>query len=186
MVNTSTKSGNQKEEPLVRIPPKRNFSETLGGTQKILALDQQKDMKDTPRGGQRRIPNPSPARLDAKTMIKIVPTLSGRELKQLVNTIVRRRRREKGARNKRPSEPASERGTTAITSPPLAPPESSHTTTRPVPEDQVSSAIQVVTKTEEGPRRAEEPDLAVALLRQVSRQCFSSRYLSHTQAFETF
>ena len=46
-------------------------------------------------------------------MMKLVPALSERELKQLVNTIVRRKKRE-GARTRHPSEPTSARGTTAV------------------------------------------------------------------------
>ena len=176
MVNTQTKSGIQKEETSIRVPPKRGFSETVGGNQNLLTPGQQIVGKDTVRGGQRRKPNPSPATLDAKSMIKMVPTLSERELKQLVNTIIRRRRKEEGARNKRPSEPASERGTTAVLLPPRAPAEATETKMPPMSEDQANGGNQVGRTMQEAPKRAVEPDLAGALLRQANRYSLSSRY----------
>ena len=110
-------------------------------------------------------------------MIKMVPTLSERELKQLVSTIVRRRRREEGAKSIRPSEPASGRGDTTSPSYPLPTPEASTNTTRSVPKGQRSKPDDVEAKTLEDTRGAERPDLAGALLRQASRKCCTSRYI---------
>ena len=62
MVNASVKSGILKEEPLIRIPP-NNFAETLGGSQKLPQQGQLKETKETPRGSQRRKPNPSSTNL---------------------------------------------------------------------------------------------------------------------------
>ena len=191
MVNTHTKSANQAsaDEPTVRIPPKRSFSETLGAIQKLPTPDPLKDQKESTRSSQRRRTNPTPPKLDAKAMIKIVPTLSEKELKQLVNTIVRRRKREEGARNKRPSEPASTRGTTSRPVDTAAAGGNTATVILPPPEKQLVRPAETIRtdaaldlgargrnpdlvemKTLDETPRTEEPDLASTLLRHASRQ----------------
>ena len=186
MVNTVSKSGSQKQvgEPLIRTPPKRNFSETLGGSQTLLIPEQQKKMTETPRGSKFRKPNPSLPKLDAKTMLKLVPTLSERELKQLVSTIVRRRKREEAQKKRRPSEPASDRDSKPGLQKPLVPPEPSHTEMRYAPEAALDSQDREEEKTQESSRTIEEQDLASALLRQASRQCLSSWYFFRTTVFK--
>ena len=106
MVETQSKTAYQAptERPPLRAPPKRTFSEAQGALPKQLGAEQLKDVKEPLRPTQRRRSNPQP-RLDAKAMMKLVPALSERELKQLVNTIVRRKKREEGAKNRRPWEP---------------------------------------------------------------------------------
>ena len=91
MVDTQSKSAKQKptQEPPQRIPLKRTYSETQGLLQKQPAPNQLKEVRDTSRANQRRRSNPPQPRLDAKTMMRMVPTLSERELKQLVSTTVR-------------------------------------------------------------------------------------------------
>ena len=86
MVETQSKSAIQTppDGPPVRVPPKRTFSETQSVPQKQPAVEQTREVKDTLRATQRRRSNPPQARLDAKTMMKLVPNLSERELKQVV------------------------------------------------------------------------------------------------------
>ena len=138
------------------------------------------------------------------TMPKMVSTLSECERKQLVNTIVRCRKREKGAKNRRLSEPASARGPTTV--PPEAAARASNTTATVLPPPKqrpfvapgptarestlgpggpLSSLERVEVKTQKDSHRAEESDLAGALLRQASRQYFSPKYF-HIQVLEYF
>ena len=125
-------------------------------------------------------------------MIKLVPTLSERELKQLVNTIVRRKKREEGAKNRHPSEPTSARGTTAVT-PEFTPRTSSTTTTilpptekrpfeepAPTPRETTlgpggprNTFENLEMKTRNDTHTAEGSVLAGALQRQASRRSLS-------------
>ena len=77
MVENQSKSANQApaEGPPVRIPPKRTCSETKSAIQKQLLPEQTKEVTESVRVNQRRRTNPPQPRLDAKTMIKLVPTL---------------------------------------------------------------------------------------------------------------
>ena len=148
--------------------------------------EQQKKLTETPRGGKFRKPNPSPPKIDAKTMLKLVPTLSERELKQLVSTIVRRRKREEAQKKRRPSEPASDRDSKPGLQKPLVPPEPSHTEMRYAPEAALDSQDREEEKTQESSRTIEEQDLASALLRQASTQCVSSWYFFVPQFLNFF
>ena len=189
MVETQSKSAIQAPPvgPPVRVPSKRTFSETQNVPQKQPAVEQAREVKATQR--RRSIP-PQPT-LDAKTMMKLVPNLSERELKQLVNTIIRRKKREEGAKNRRPSgpTPAREQGAaprgvatrtdnqpaTILPHPerPLIEPESATGEPTLGPGGPLSSSQQMEEKTQRGSFKTEEPDLAGALLRQASRQFFS-------------
>ena len=195
MVETQSKTTSQvaTERPPLRTPPKRAFSDTQGALPKQLGAEHLKEIKETLRPTQRRRTNPLlQPRVDAKTMIKLVPTLSERELKQLVNTIVRRKKREDGVKNRRPSEPPSGRGTTAVGPEPPTRGTSGTTTRVPPPEQShVEEAAQMPKQTVLAPggplgtietlemktlkdsHRAEESVLASALLRQANRRSLS-------------
>ena len=195
MVKTQVKTVNQApaERPPLRTPPKRTFSETQGALPKQLGTEQPKEIKDTLRATQRRRSTPVQTRLDAKTMMKLVPTLSERELKQLVNTIVRRRKREEAAQNSRPSEPTAARGTTTVapesaprtsnTATTIVPPMEQHPFEVPAPKPRGATLGPGVPqntfenlemKIRSDAHTAEESILAGALLRQANRRSLSS------------
>ena len=195
MVNTQSKSINSStiEEPPIRIPPKRNFSETQGGGIKPITPDQIKENRDTARGTQRRRTNPPPQKLDARAMIKLVPTLSEKDLKHLVSTIGKRRKREEGVKSRRPSEPTTlrkglkpepARRTQTVISPAWEPPSTEPPSLlMPIPVKPTAPppSADVITRTETEERlerrvvQLEQADLAGALLRQASRWQFTSQ-----------
>ena len=195
MVETQSKTVSQTttERPPLRTPPKRAFSDTQGAPPKQLGVGQLIEGKETLRPTQRRRVNPPQPRLDAKAMIKLVPALSERELKQLVNTIVRRKKREEGAKNRRPSETTSARGKPAVEPQPPTQTDNVAPTRLPRPEQRpVEELIPMPRETTLGPggplesiqtmemktlkdsHRAEESILASALLRQANRHVFLS------------
>ena len=194
MVETQVKTVNQAptERPPLRTPPKRSFSETQGALPKQLGTEQPKEIKDALRATQRRRTTPLQTRLDAKTMMKLVPTLSERELKQLVSTIVRRKKREEAAKTRRPSEPTVARGTTTVT--PESTPRPSNTTATIVPPPEQhpfevpapkprgatpgpgvpqNAFEDLEMKIRSDAHTAEESILASALLRQANRRSLS-------------
>ena len=81
MVETQVKTVTQAptERPPLRTPTKRSFSETQGALPKQLGTEQPKEIKDALRATQRRRTTPLQTRVEAKTMMKLVPTLSERD-----------------------------------------------------------------------------------------------------------
>ena len=194
MVETQSKSAIQApaERPPLRVPPKRTFSEAQGALATQSGTEQPKEVKEPLRPAQRRRSNPPQPKLDAKAMMKLVPALSERELKQLVNTILRRKKREEGARSRRPSELTAARGTTTVEREPTA--RTSRTATTVLPPSEQRSFVELAPtpkestlgpggplstfesqemKTRRESHKAEESVLAGALLRQASRLVFS-------------
>ena len=164
-------------DPLVRIPPKkREFTDSVMPTPL--------GPPPIPAGG--RLP-PTPQKLDAHAMMRMIPGLSERDLKQLVSCIVKRRKREGKSTHRRPSEPAINRSARKATPDLLAnqqatpaqfdtapPPKPLWATERVHKERQMQTAVD--TKIAEDQlrqqhvHRSEESDLAGALLRQATRQ----------------
>ena len=195
MVEVQSKSATQAptDRPPIRVPPKRTFSEAQGALPKQLGADQAKEAKEPLRPTQRRRSNPLQPRLDVKAIMKLVPALSERELKQLVNTIVRRKKREEVARNRRPSEQTSARGMLAVAPEPETRTSSAATTRLPPPEQRPVDAptplpkmstlgpggplntagTQEMKPLKDSPR-TEESILASALLRQAHRRVIFS------------
>ena len=195
MVETLSKTVSQTatERPPLRAPPKRAFSDTQGALPKQLGVGHLVEVKQTLRPTQRGRVNPPLPRLDAKTLMKLVPTHSERELKQLVNTIVSRKKREEGAKNRRPSEPTSAREKAAVGPQPPTQADNVALTRLPPPEQRpVEELVPMPRETTLGPggpsetiqtmemktlkdsHRAEESILASALLRQANRHIFIS------------
>ena len=189
MVNAQSKSLNPTtaDEPLIRIPPKRKSSEIQGGILKPLTPGLLRDPREGTRGTKRGRTNQPPQKVDAKALIRLVPTLSDKDLKHLVSTIVKRRKREDATKTHRPSEPMTPRGTSKPApagrpqtrlSPPLrAPPTQTGSSplqaSLPSQEDQQVEDQVTSRETEETHTQRivelEESDLAGALLRQANR-----------------
>ena len=194
MVETQSKSAIQApaERPPLRVPPKRTFSEAQGALATQSGTEQPKEVKEPLRPAQRRRSIPPQPKLDAKTMMKLVPALSERELKQLVNTILRRKKREESARSRRPSEQTTARGTITVEREPTV--RTSRTATTVLPPSEQRSFVELAPtpkestlgpggplsifesqemKTRRETHKAEESVLAGALLRQASRPVFT-------------